>query len=163
MHDPTDIQLTHNEWATERLLDACERLTPDQFHQAFDIGIGTLHATIVHMIGAMWVWTDTLGRRTPRPWIDEAPRRSVAELRELHRAAAADLASAARAGPMDEPLTRERLGQTYTYARAVIIAHVSTHGMHHRAQCLNMLRRLGVSPLPPSSVVEWSRAGCPAR
>ena len=28
--------------------------------------------------------------------------------------------------------------------------------MHHRAQCLNMLRQLGVTPLPPSSVAEWT-------
>jgi uncharacterized damage-inducible protein DinB len=34
-----------------------------------------------------------------------------------------------------------------------------THGMHHRAQCLNMLRRLGVQPLPPSSVAEWTWLG----
>jgi len=27
--------------------------------------------------------------------------------------------------------------------------------MHHRAQCLNMLRQLGVDPVPPSAVVEW--------
>jgi uncharacterized damage-inducible protein DinB len=33
--------------------------------------------------------------------------------------------------------------------------HVATHGMHHRAQCLNMLRQLGVNPLPPISVLEW--------
>ncbi|RMH26245.1 MAG: hypothetical protein D6693_07555 [Planctomycetota bacterium] len=36
-----------------------------------------------------------------------------------------------------------------------MVTHVCTHGMHHRAQCLNMLRRLGVETLPPSSVVEW--------
>jgi uncharacterized damage-inducible protein DinB len=34
---------------------------------------------------------------------------------------------------------------------------VATHGVHHRAQCLNMLRHLGVKPLPLSSVAEWSR------
>jgi uncharacterized damage-inducible protein DinB len=33
---------------------------------------------------------------------------------------------------------------------------VTTHAMHHRAQCLNMLRHLGVTPLPPSSVAEWT-------
>jgi hypothetical protein len=34
-------------------------------------------------------------------------------------------------------------------------------GVHprHRAQRLNMLRRLGVQPLPPSSVAAWSWLG----
>jgi uncharacterized damage-inducible protein DinB len=31
--------------------------------------------------------------------------------------------------------------------------------MHHRAQCLNMLRHLGVTPLPASSVTEWTWMG----
>jgi uncharacterized damage-inducible protein DinB len=31
--------------------------------------------------------------------------------------------------------------------------------MHHRAQCLNMLRKLGVTPLPKSSVAEWTLEG----
>jgi uncharacterized damage-inducible protein DinB len=35
--------------------------------------------------------------------------------------------------------------------------------MHHRAQCLNMLRHLGVTPLPPSSVTEWDLMGNSAR
>ena len=43
----------------------------------------------------------------------------------------------------------------FTFARGAVITHVTTHGMHHRAQCLNMLRQLGVEQLPPSAVVEW--------
>jgi len=40
-----------------------------------------------------------------------------------------------------------------------VITHVTTHGMHHRAQCLNMLRHVGVNPLPQSSVLQWMLAG----
>ena len=40
-----------------------------------------------------------------------------------------------------------------------MITHIATHGMHHRAQCLNMLKHLGVNPLPKSSVAEWTLAG----
>ena len=39
------------------------------------------------------------------------------------------------------------------------LTHITTHGTHHRAQCLNMLRQLGVTPLPPSSVAEWTWLG----
>jgi uncharacterized damage-inducible protein DinB len=52
---------------------------------------------------------------------------------------------------------RTRDGKEYSFTRGVVITHVATHGMHHRAQCLNMLKHLGVSPLPPSSVTEWAR------
>ncbi len=62
---------------------------------------------------------------------------------------------------MGETFERTRQGVTTVYTRATILCHVHTHSMHHRAQCLNMLRHLGVNPLPQSSVVEWSRAGAP--
>jgi uncharacterized damage-inducible protein DinB len=52
-------------------------------------------------------------------------------------------------------VSRERGGKMYTFTRGAVVTHVTTHGMHHRAQCLNMLRHVGVSPLPPSSVLEW--------
>jgi uncharacterized damage-inducible protein DinB len=160
--NPAEILLAHDRWASRQILDACARLTPEQLHHRFEIGLGSLHDTIVHIIGAMRVWTDVLAMRTPRAWIDEAPRRTPAELRVLHDEAASELAAAAFSGPMDQPLQRERQGVVHTYSRAVILTHVTTHGMHHRAQALNMLRHLGVSPLPQSSVVEWSRAGAPA-
>jgi uncharacterized damage-inducible protein DinB len=44
-----------------------------------------------------------------------------------------------------------------------MLAHVTTHGMHHRAQCLNMLRRLEVAGLsdnlPELDVLEWQAYG----
>ena len=54
---------------------------------------------------------------------------------------------------------RTRDGRTFDLTRGAVLAHVVTHGMHHRAQCLNMLRRLGVRPLPPGSVTEWTWLG----
>ena len=72
-------------------------------------------------------------------------------------AAADELIAIAKAHPLDELVTRVREGKEYTFTRGTVLTHVTTHGMHHRAQCLNMLKHMGVSPLPPSSVVEWAR------
>ena len=50
-------------------------------------------------------------------------------------------------------------GPEFTFTRGVALTHVLVHGTHHRAQCLNMLRRLdvpGVSDrLPDLDVNEW--------
>jgi uncharacterized damage-inducible protein DinB len=51
--------------------------------------------------------------------------------------------------------TSEQGGNSYSFCRGGVITNVTTHGLHHHAQCLNMLRQLGVDPLPHSSVVEW--------
>lgn len=34
--------------------------------------------------------------------------------------------------------------ESYRFSLAAMLVHVTTHGTHHRGQCLNMLRRLGI-------------------
>jgi uncharacterized damage-inducible protein DinB len=153
--DPTDILLAHDRWATQQILDASKPLTVEQFAQRFDIGSGSLHDTIVHMLSAMRSWTDLLTGRELRPPLEPHPR-TVDEIQLMLDETCTDLATAAKSRPLDELVTRERGGKSYTFARGAVIVHVTTHGMHHRAQCLNILRRLGVTQQPPSSVLQWT-------
>lgn len=152
--DPIDILLAHNHWATRSIISACAALTPEQFHQKFEMGPGSLHNTTTHLLGAMRVWTDLLAARPARPRL-ETMQHTPAELLAMLDEIAGDLAANARAHPLEDLVTWERGGKSYTFSRGGILTHVTTHGMHHRAQCLNMMRHLGVSPLPPSSVLEW--------
>lgn len=155
--NPLDILLAHNHWATRSLLDACLPLAPEQFHRRFEIGLGSLHDTFAHMIGAINIWLDILAERTPRP-ISDGKARDVPEYLMLLDAVCAELTEAAAARPLTDVMLRVREGKTFKYTRAVIFTHVATHGVHHRAQAINMLRHLGVTPLPKSSVAEWSLA-----
>ncbi|MGA2440879.1 MAG: DinB family protein [Tepidisphaeraceae bacterium] len=155
--NPLDIQLEHDRWATRQILSACEKLTADQFARKFEIGPGSLQATITHMLAAMNTWTDTLAERPPRPRIDQGGvGRSPVQLLQILDESTADFIAIAKSRPLDQIVKRTRAGKEYCFTRGAVITHVTTHGMHHRAQCLNMLRHLGVSPLPPSSVAEWA-------
>ena len=120
------------------------------------MGPGSLHDTVNHIIAAMRVWTDVLVGREVRPRL-EGTRRTLTELEQLAAAAATEFAAVAKAHPMDEIVVRERGGKKFPSTRGAVITQVTTHGMHHRAQCLNMLRHVGVTPLPMSSVIEWAR------
>jgi uncharacterized damage-inducible protein DinB len=159
--DCLQILLSHDRWATLQLLDACTKLTDEQFHRPFDIGPGSLHATLTHVAGATRTWTDTLAGVEPRPRPEtDGQRRTPDQLRSLLEESWQQLHAEARRRPLEELATRRlRDGRSVTMTRAAVLTHVTTHGMHHRAQCLNMLRRLGVTPLPPSSVTEWTLMG----
>ncbi len=157
MSEPLDILLAHNHWATRNVLDTCAKLTPEQFHQKFPIGLGSLHDNLAHIIGAMWVWTQVLkgnGAVPGLPEIKGTPGELLMKLDEV----AAEFDDAARAGALDAVVTRIREGKAHKFTRGGVLMQVLTHGVHHRAQCINMLRQLGVSPLPQSSVIEWIRA-----
>jgi uncharacterized damage-inducible protein DinB len=76
--------------------------------------------------------------------------------------AAADLAASAeraRAGGLEIACDVTLGGTTYRFTLGAMLIHVTTHGMHHRAQCLNMLRQLAVpgisDRLPEIDVLEW--------
>lgn len=153
--NPTDILLAHDQWATRNILEACSGLTPEQFHRRFEMGPGSLHDTTTHILAAMRVWGDLLAGREQRPRLEKSAQRTVPELLLLLNEIAGELADAASKYPLDGTVTRVRDGKTYVFTRGGVITQVTTHGMHHRAQCLNMLRHVGVSPLPASSVVEW--------
>lgn len=160
--NPIDILLEHDRWATQNIIDVCKTLSPEQFHQRFDMGPGSLHDTVTHIITALRVWEDVLSNREVRPRL-EGQTRTVAELQALFDESATAFAAVARKHPLDETVVREREGQKWVFSRAGVITHVATHGMHHRAQCINMLRQLGVKPLPNSSVADWMRAADPKR
>lgn len=153
--DPIEILIAHDAWANQQLLKACDGLTEAQLHQRFDIGPGSLHDTLTHIAGAIDRWCDVLEARPRGPRLEDGGPYTLSRLRTLLAELGARLERAAAAAPLSDLATAERDGASYTFPRAGIIAHITTHGMHHRAQCLNMLRHLGVDPLPPSSVTHW--------
>ena len=152
--DPLDILVIHNRWANENVLKACASLSHEQFHQKFDLGPGSLHNTMTHVLGAMRGWTDMLAGNEQGTRLEE-DQRTADELVVLHEEIADGFDAVVRAHPMDEIASADRGGKTFSFTRGGVATHVTTHGMHHRAQCLNMLRIIGVDPLPPSAVVEW--------
>ena len=64
--NPLDILLAHNHWATRNMLDACRGLSEEQLHQRFEMGLGSVHDTVSHVIWAMRLWTDVLSGRPIR-------------------------------------------------------------------------------------------------
>ena len=57
------------------LLERCRPLTRDQFHQRFEIGLGSLHDTLTHIVGVVRRWTDRIDGRTLRPALAPIPGR----------------------------------------------------------------------------------------
>lgn len=172
-HNPLTILLAHDHWSTRRVLEVCRELSTEQFHQRFDVGLGSLHEILTHVVGAMRRWADRLERRPVRAAIDNPPRnagmpseyrvRTPDQIIVLLDEAAAELASLAaryeRAGAGEGGLATEIEfmldGVRVRSTRGAGLVHVTTHGSHHRAQCLNLLRRSGLTRLPELTVVDW--------
>ena len=155
--DLLDRFLGHDAWTTRQLLLRCLELAKEQLDREFNIGPRTVRATLTHIIRNVEVWSDLI-RGEP---VRDGGGSSIPELTERFDLAATDLAVVARdvadrgawdehwVDVLDDPPTEK------TYGGA--IAHVLTHSMHHRAQVLYMLRRLGLEGLPEGDVLSWER------
>jgi len=156
--DPVEILVAHNHWSTSRILDACAKLSPEKMEQPFELGPGSLQKTLVHILGAMQGWGDLLAGREQRPRLENTSQ-TLDSMKSLLQQLTDDILASTRNHSVAESVSGERGGSSYIFQRGAVITHLMTHGVHHRAQCLNMLRHLGVDPLPPSSILEWTMMG----
>ena len=160
--DLLDRLLGHDAWTTRELLRRAAELDDEALDRGLDLGHGSVRATLLHLVRNMEVWSDLMAGVPVRENANGTPAgRSVAGLAARLDRAAADLARLARdvarrdawdetwLDVLDDPPARK------TYGGA--IAHVITHSMHHRAQVLARLRRLGVADLPEGDVLSWEQ------
>jgi uncharacterized damage-inducible protein DinB len=157
--DLLDRLLGHDEWTTGEFLRRCGELTDDQLHADFDVGLGSIHRTLVHVIGNIRVWTDLMQAGTTDGATSEWRDRDLTGLAEAFRSSYADFTDFARrmrdtgrleefwVDALDDP------PQSKTYGGAIL--HVISHNMHHRGELLHMLDRLGLSDLPEGDMLSW--------
>jgi uncharacterized damage-inducible protein DinB len=155
--DLLDRLLGHDAWTTRRLLELAAPLDDARLDQQFDIGHRTVRRTLEHIIWNIECWTDLMTRRQVRS--RPAANPSIPLLIERHAAASAELLQFSRQivdnDGLDERYldTLDDLPTEKTFGGTIV--HLATHGMHHRAHLLYMLRRLGVEELPEGDTLSW--------
>lgn len=160
--DLLDRLLGHDAWTTGRLIEQSRGLTDAQLDQEFDLGWRTVRATLRHIIGNMEAWTDLMSGRPERTFPEPAGRwltlDALQSRLETVAPQLADLACRSQAeGRLDERWTfRESPRVQFTYGGTLV--HVITHSMHHRAQLIHMLKRLGVPDVIEGDALSWEEA-----
>ena len=178
MNDLTAIRRLHEhrQWATHHLLKAAAPLSDEQLQRPLAIGQGTLWRTLCHMYAAEYVWLEALlgnaDPLTPGDLPGQLPGNQAGEGRAetldelIERWSTLDT----RWNAYLDDLTAEMLKQaivkksTSSYAQQTvgtsaldIVLHVCTHAHYTLAQAMNMLRKLGVEPLPHSMLITLAR------
>jgi uncharacterized damage-inducible protein DinB len=145
----------YNRWATERVLDATSGLPPEQLHLQGNAGRGSIHETLVHLIGAQrrWLswWDGSLSAEAAYNMpLDPTDYPDVASLKRLW-AEVERQTLAFVAGLKDEDPDRVYgfdlpNGQRWEMALWGMMLHVANHGVQHRAEVAAMLTGFGHSP-----------------
>ena len=151
----------HRLWTRAKILAAARTCSDAELHRPFEMGMGTLFGTIVHLWGAEMVWANVLEEGDPGFMIPPAGAfPSLAALEEawkpLDARWTALLARSGDAAFLAKPMARVRDGKTFTTNAHDIYLHVCTHQHYHAAQISSMLRQMGKA-LGPNDLIVMAR------
>ena len=156
------FEIEHGAWALGQLIDHAGRLSAEAVERDMNIGPGPLRVNIAHTIEAMFFFADCFAGKTSAEPPDFAElSATLAGLRTLlHRAhanlRASMLTAIANGLPAMVPWTGTDAG---AMPAAAAIAQAFDHAALHRTQCVNMLKRLGVTPVPDLDPMTFVASG----
>lgn len=136
-----------HDWAFRSLLGHARGLSAAELDAEFAIGPGTVRRVLIHTYECELWW---LSVARGRPALEgPADDLSLAELEGLWERLSAET-RASIAGWGEQGLVAgtkytNRAGRELSRRRLDLLLHVANHAVHHRAQCLNMLRQSGRS------------------
>jgi uncharacterized damage-inducible protein DinB len=136
----------YNYWANHRILYAAERLTEEQLHQQQGHSWGSIHATLLHMMNAEWIWLQRWKGESPRVFPSLADYPTLAALRERWRELEAEVrtfvADQTQQSLLEVITYTSTVGETFSMALWKMLVHVPNHNTHHRGELAAMFASL---------------------
>jgi uncharacterized damage-inducible protein DinB len=154
--------IDYHYWARDRMLDALEALTPEQYTRDLGSSFTSVRDTVVHTYGAEWNWYLRWVSSSPTGFPDPQGFPDVAAIRAAWRSQEQKVRllvnSLASANQLDRVLRYRTLdGQEMESAFSQMLQHVVNHATFHRGQVTTMLRQLGAPAPKPQDLIRFYR------
>ena len=153
--------LDYHYWARDRLLDALEGLSAEQFTRDLGSSFKSVRDTIAHTYAAEWAWYERWHGRSPTAQLPYDQFGDVASLRAAWteheakmRAYVDGLDEVGVNHVIDYTLLNGSAGSTPLWQ---MLQHVVNHASYHRGQVTTMLRQLGAPPAKPMDMIAYYR------
>ena len=155
--------LDYHYWAQERVFEAVESLSPDQFTRDLGNSFPSVRDTLVHIHFAECAW---YARWQQAP---QLPPPSPAAFPDLESVRQASKSHEAKMRLLLEHLGEDGVNQSMEYTSRLdgkdhksifwqMFQHVINHGTYHRGQVTMMLRQLGAKPAGTDLILfYWAR------
>lgn len=147
MQDDIVELFAYDRWANTKVLDACRKLTVEQFVAEPIAGWSSVRSTISHIALATVFNLRTLSSdpddRIPTE-ADLATVDDVAQLLEGSYRLFEELRPNFAPEWLNTVLTLHAIGRTFTLPRWAILRHIVNHSSYHRGQNASKLKRFGI-------------------
>ena len=164
----------HRDWTNQQILATASTLTDKQLHQPFEIGQGSIWRTLTHLYAGEYIWLEALiGNEDPLAPGDapgqlpgnQAGKDAATSLPELSarwnelNQRWHDYLNELSVDSLDDLVCKKSSieGKRSRTRRSDTLLHVCTHAHYTVAQAINMMRHVGVHPLPDPMLITLAR------
>lgn len=143
---------SYNNWANERILDACSHLSQQQFVAGEGVSTAnpSIRDTLVHVLGAEELWLARFNGVSPTQFLEPKDFGTFDLVRQYWYEVAAHMQG--YIDHVEDDLLQESLhyqnlaGKPNAYPRWEAMLHLVNHGTQHRSELALLLTQLGYSP-----------------
>ena len=159
----TDLQtmIDYHYWARDRVLEALESLSPDQYARDLGSSFKSIRDTAVHVYAAEWAWHERWQGRSPTALLPGDRFADVPALRAAWRDSERAIRSFVdRLGDADvDRVIEYKLlsGAAGSSPIGQMVQHVVNHASYHRGQITTMLRQIGAKPAKSMDMIAYFR------
>ena len=160
-HDDLRTMLDFHYWARDRMLEALDPLTPDQWLRDLGSSFRSVRDTAAHMYAAEWIWYMRWRGTSPSALVsaDQFPdvatlRRTWSDLEQNVRAVVEEFGEAGVNRVVAYSLLSGAAGASPFWQ---MLQHVVNHASYHRGQVTTMLRQLGAAPAKSCDMITFYR------
>jgi uncharacterized damage-inducible protein DinB len=160
-----DIELLYRygRWANATILKTVAGLTPEQFNQKLGGSFPSVRETLVHIMGAEWIWLQRWKGASPKALLSAAEFPDLDSIKARWRGIEQEqmeFVGQTTDSSLKSPLKYVNLkGQTFEYPLGRVMQHLVNHGSYHRGQVTNFLRQLGAQPASTDLLVYFDVEG----
>jgi uncharacterized damage-inducible protein DinB len=158
MHDDFTSLFAFNRWANDKMLDACRKLTPEQYVAEPVPGWSSVRATVHHIVIVTDGWLRALANDPDQSFPAETEVSSVddaARILDHAYGVVGPLLPSLTPEVLSRPRTISRRGRTAVLPPWVVLRHVVNHTTYHRGQVASKLKRFGIQQAE-SDLVYWA-------
>lgn len=153
--------LDYHYWARDRVLDALEPLTAEQFTRPLNSSFRSIRDTIVHLFAAELLWYARWRGSSPKALLAGDTFSDLVSLRsrwiELERDVRQLVGELGPEG-IDRSFEYQLMsGQPSSSVFWHMLQHVVNHGSYHRGQVTTLLRQIGASPGKSMDLITFYR------
>lgn len=154
---------SYNRWADNKTRDAVSQLKPEQFTRELGNSFPSVRDTVVHIVGAEWIWLERWNGRSPRSLLNANDFPDVHSVKErwieVGNALHQFLHELTPSALLSNLSYVNRQGETWSYPLWQQMVHVVNHSSYHRGQITTMLRQLKAEPVSTDLLVYYDEKG----